>query len=323
MATALYSRLPNFMLASIVVAALTACSDPQPGVGPSYSGSAAELEGTPFCVEGCLDEDPSASSPGVFINTNVTGTKCFNGSQTDYDQDGVSDQCERLLAGAFAPELAMSSNDRTGREPKWVARKVGTNRVLILYLLSYFHDDGPSTSWCNQNVLDLFEREACAGHYGDSELIGVEVYYDTDSQHWLPQEVSYSTHQTYRVFSRGSNAYPMGLEYPSKAGSYPRAYVAFAKHANYESDAACDAGSIAGTDECYPNLWQRVYAGSDVSLGSRQVHTTAQDCMLAKDAVLKETGRTECYWTVKRFSGWTGGSPDASAYADRLITFGF
>jgi hypothetical protein len=104
---------------------ITACSEgsltpaedtSQPVVNASSGGIG------PLCQLGCVETDPDPESAGVFLGSGVTDEVCFAGGQTDTDLDGLSTFCEKILAGAFAPELWYASNDDVGGEPHWVAR---------------------------------------------------------------------------------------------------------------------------------------------------------------------------------------------------------
>lgn len=271
------------------------------------------------CQLGCIEQDPHPSSPGVFLGSGVDDVVCFNDGQTDADVDGLGDFCEKNLAAAFSPQLALASSDRTDREPHWAARPTSTG-VEIAYLLSYYTDDGPDTAWCSTNVQEPF-TEACSGHFGDSEVIALEVYYNEAYQHWILGTARYSAHTSINVYSRGSNAYPTVLYFPSHAGAYPRAYVAYSKHANYASDAECDAGAIFGSDTCIADTYERVFMPASANIGSRSHHFS--DCMASSNPILSGNGIQECYWTVKAFSGWSGGAPTADPYSTILTNYGF
>jgi hypothetical protein len=217
------------------------------------------------------------------------------------------------LAAAFAPDLYSGHSDRVDREPHWVAQPRGTNRVRIGYLLSYHVDGGTTNPLCQNPIAD----GPCAGHYGDSEAIWLDVYYN--GVHWVLDTARYSAHGDLNTYGRGLGAYPGILTYPSHPGAYPRSWVSYNKHANYANDALCDAGGLFGFDSCISGASTRVYAGGNVNLGSRAYHTALQDCMTSSDPVYSGNGQIECYWTQRRFAGWTGGIPSSDAYSDPLL----
>lgn len=281
-----------------------------------------------MCHVGCLDVDPHPNAPGLFLGSGVTDGLCFNPMvQTDTDLDMLSDFCEKNLAAAFAPQLAYSASDDTGREPKWVAAPTALDeaRVRILYLISYYKDNGPEIEPypCPSRMPYQFWEDPCTAHDGDSETIALDVSYDSETQHWVLRNASYSAHTGYNFYGALPDGHPLALEYVGNhPGGAPRAYVAYSKHANYATEAECDAGA-AGFEVCMPDTFERLAAGANSNLGSYAKHTASQDCMLASNPIYRATGRTECYWTTKRFSGWIGGQPDASAYSERLREFGF
>ena len=322
----------RLMVPLAVLLLLASCSEPTRVEPAGETPSAAKV--TPQCLPGCNDDpdDPptAPAPPGIFISTAVTSTTCFSGAGTDTDQDGLSDRCENDLAAAFAPQLAITGADRTSREPHWAAKGYPASKIVrIAYLLSYHYDDGPSTSWCNNNVPELFSvegwRKVCSGHYGDSELIVLDVYYNPATQRWLLDCATYSAHESWTLKCRTSTAqsYTFGVVYPDKQGGYPRSYVAYKKHANYFTEAACDSGAMLGTDSCSPTRYERVYAGGNVNIGSRAVHSMWQDCVLTTTPIFASIGKKECYWTVKAFGGWQNYLPQSTAYSTRIQGFGF
>ena len=276
------------------------------------TGPHTEISESVSCMLGCVETDPNPASPGVWLTSAVTPDYCIQSGDTDTDQDFLSDRCEYDLAAAFAPELYYAHADRVDGEPHWVAQPHGTNRVRIGYLLSY-HTDGGTTNPLCQN---MFGDGPCAGHFGDSEAIWLDVYYN--GVHWVLDTARYSAHDNINVYGRGSSAYPTILTYPSHPGAYPRSWVSYAKHANYATDALCDTGGALGLDTCISDTPARVYAGGNVNIGSRTQHTALQDCMPSSDPIYAGNGNIECYWTDSLFAGWTGGRPAASAYSDPL-----
>ena len=258
--------------------------------------------------------DPAPQAPGIFLGPAVTAAVCFNGSQLDTDVDGIADVCENALALNFAPQLAYSSSDRVFREMKWVARPLGGGRARVAYLLSYYFDDG--LPGCP------FGPILCGGHYGDSEDIVLDLYYNAGTQHWVLHQAMYSVHGNYYTYPRTLTAFPITLYYPGKPGGYPRVYVSFRKHANYGSDQECDAG-VFTTDDCKANTFLQLIPTAAKNIGSRASHTSAQDCMASTNPLYSGNGVTECYWTNRSFGGWQGKTPKASAYSPKLSALGF
>lgn len=258
-----------------------------------------------------IGTDPAPSAPGIFLGSAVSGTACTTGSQADADRDGLTEVCENALAAAFAPRLAFSASDRTGREPRWAARPLSAGKVRIAYLLSLYFDDG--TYGCSFGLI------LCGGHYGDSETIVLDVYYNGTSRHWVLHLAVFSAHGVYNVYPRVFSAYP-SMNFSDKKGGYPKAFLALRKHALYRSDTECDDGEL-GLDECQADTEQRIPAGSALNIGSRDGHSAGQDCV--RSQVFTSSTATECYWTVRDFGGWQGKSPKAGAYSRILEFFGF
>jgi hypothetical protein len=277
---------------------LFACSE-----GPTSPTHAPELA--------IIGTDPAPSAPGIFLGTAVTSTACINRSRADADRDGLADACENDLAAGFAPQLAYAAVDRTGREPRWAARPLSGGKVRIAYLLSLYFDDG--AYGCSLGPI------LCGGHYGDSETIVLDVYYSSNSQHWVLHQAIFSAHGVYNVYPRFFSAYP-SMNFPAKKGGYPKAFLALRKHALYRSNTECDDGEL-GLDECNADTYERIVAGSALNIGSRGNHTAARDCV--RSTVFTSRTVTECYWTVRNFGGWQGKSPKAGSYSSILSFFGF
>jgi hypothetical protein len=273
------------------------------------------------CHEGfCTgDEDPFPDSAGVWISNTVTADQCFEGGHTDADQDGLSDFCENNLAEAFAPELVLASalNDPATREPRWAARPLGNNQVMIVYLLAYHMDYGSVHLGCPI-------APGCQGHPGDSEAIGLVVEYQPSTEHWLLVGAKYSNHTSYKYFET-PGSYPKQLQYPGQKGGRPRAYVATGKHANYSSAASCYEGNPPYyTDHCSIDRFEIVVTGASRNVGSHAVQF--QDCVTSTHPVYAPLGHPECFWSGTTFHGWTGavGFPDpTSGYQQRMVSFGF
>ena len=120
------------------------------------------------------------------------------------------------------------------------------------------------------------------------------------------------------------------MEYPDRTAGYPRVYVADRKHANYPTNSYCDQhggeplGIHTNSDDCDSQRTSiRLEVGPQKNIGSRS--SPFLDCMVTDSTNHPTTivGRTECYWTVKPFTGWYGVAPSAGAYSDHLNVIGF
>lgn len=296
-------------------------------IEPTPAPTVPQLGGPvqPLCQVGCVEIDSFPNAPGVFLGSGVTPLQCFDGVQSDADQDGLGDFCEKQLAWAFAPELYYWSGDNVGRESYWVARPEGTNHVLVGYLLSYYRDEGSNAWPCGLPGAP----SSCNGHNGDSEAIFLDLYYNDATNHWVLDNGRYSQHGAFVVYGRGTKSYPTQLFYPSHPGSYPRAYVSEGKHANYRTANDCNNGGFLDIDTCTSvNTAARVIAGANLNLGSRAYHSSNQDCVASTNTSYEHygSGRLECYWTTQNFRGWiptTIGGAESSSYSSVLSSQGF
>lgn len=282
----------------------------------------------PMCKLGCMDVDPDPEAPGVFLGSGVTDEVCFTSAQTDNDADGLSTFCENNLAMAFAPELRYAYGDEVGREPYWAARPGSGGTVVIAYLISYYRDAGSSAGVCNLPP-PLYDP-SCDGHNGDSETIFLEVYYNSETHHWVLGKATYSQHESYSEYATSGGSgfdYPYVLEYPGHPGVYPRSYVSEGKHANYSSEIECEAGANFAADTCAGvDTSERLLVSGAYNVGSHSVHLI--DCVGSRDSyyIYYGSGRLECYWTTSNFRGWiptSVGGAESSPYHNRLIYGGF
>ena len=328
----IWRRRTHLIMCSVLLAGMTAVGCREDSSQPLEPDLAKGDRPGTQCQLGCVDPPPDVpDAHGYFLGSGVNPTACTNGSQTDTDQDGLSDFCEKNLGAAFSPQLYYAYGDEVGREPHWVARPLSTGVVRLGYLISYYRDAGNSSFGCDTfNWLD----PSCGGHHGDSEAVYLDVMYNAKTQYWMLKTARYSQHGTLFPYDavNCTQTYWAGcvkLYYPNVYRGYPRVYVAVGKHANYATRAECDEGGFGGSDTCYGvNTAARLPAGWILNLGSRPVHTAAQDCMVTTNPAhwYYGSGRTECYWTSKRFRGWVPTNVsglDSDPYSSQLGTMGF
>jgi hypothetical protein len=267
------------------------------------------------CVSGCIEKDSFPNAPGVYLTTAVTPTKCFNGSYTDRDQDGVGDRCENDIAVAFVPTFRYQASDDVSRESYWAANRLGTTQTIrVLYMLGYYYDFGVQEGYTSCKLSSLGEILAeCDGHHGDSEHVLVTVYYEPDTKHWVIDRLQLSHHGGYITGNRGTNEYPMGIQYAlKKLGRNAIIWVADGKHANYPSQAACDAGNGGGFlvdlvfsyDTCEGNnSFFTFTAPASRNVGSGRVRLI--DCVLSQNPFYQDPPHPqECFWSNALFTGW-------------------
>lgn len=334
------------MLKSVVVIACATlvglgCGERIEPVGPQEDARLSLIDGgvSPnTTIIGCeMDPecsgvtDPSPTAPGYWLGSSVTPDACFfNEMATDGDMDDLADYCEEILAWRFRPEMRYASGDYVAREPRWVARRHGPDRVLVAYLFAYYRDLGSNAWGCPVPG----RPDLCASHVGDSELLVLRIRYSDGTQHWITEESWFSQHGEYEYARRDQETYPTmsfagnQLEYPDRPGGYLRTYVALRKHANYYTVASCNAGGTFGSDTCVGgDTSVRLEAGSYANLGSRS--SPFIDCIVAEDPQhpYYGSGREECFWTdTQWFRGWfpeSVGGPTADPYNAFLAGFGF
>lgn len=286
----------------------------------------------PACIEGCLDPDPDPSAPGIFIpGTPYTLDGCAN-SGGDIDYDGLSGECEHQLALAFAPRLSFVYADDVRRDPKYAAHWVATDTVRIVYLLSYWMDNGsPGAPLC------VPQFTGCAGHIGDSEAIVLDVTYEPTVQHWQVVRALLSIHgQNYTCVKTapksfpcvsGSFLFPPGnLQFASHPQAAPLIYVADGKHANYPTDAACDAGGHYSSDDCSsPRYLDVALVSQSNNIGSRAHQLIDGTTTSNSTHPAFSSHYTEYYWTVQAFRGWFSPAigTTSRSYSEILGDYGF
>ena len=329
-------------LASLLV--FTSCAPPTESSSTALVESKASLPDAggggiqPMCVEGCLEVDPAPSGRGYFLpGTENQPSYCADGS-IDQDQDGLDDNCEYALALTFAPLLSFEIGDYVDRESRWAARWEGSNSVALMYLHSYYQDNGvPGGAFCQGFIDD------CDPHPGDAEWVYLAVEYDGDTHHWYLKDAVLSAHTWHvEMATTGTDTVPrtignhhtgIGFEYPDRVAGYPRIYVADGKHANYPTQSYCDAhggewlGIIAATDECTnPRSAVRATVLYNQNVGS-DGHRLI-DCVASQNPnhPAYSLQIQECYWSTGRhFFGWFNFNNNdyGEAYGDILRSAGF
>ena len=304
-------------------------------------------------MAGFCGSDPHPEAVGVYIASTITASACTGGEMQDTDLDGLADLCEQTLADAFDPWLRYNSSDIAwGKEASYAGKPYWRNGILvvrILYMPSYYYDAGTFDVNCLQGLFD------CAGHYGDSEAIVLEVYYNAATQHWILNDAVLSHHTSYTMaygnshsdFAEGNpifhipvngdsalvdkavtmESYPTDVTYThgGRLGGAPDVWVAVNKHSNYVNQSDCTAGGH-GTDRCSADAWEQMWL-HDKYVGSRNVGSDVvhlMDCVPARIPPTSYWGYQECYWTGVNFAGWSGiSAPVSPGYRVRLTAWGF
>jgi hypothetical protein len=286
---------------------------------------------------GC-DTPPQPTGAVVpdFANFNACWIGLPNGTfppnAADKDNDGLKDQCEYELAYAFRPFMAFSSTDIDASRETYYSVKVKSvtsKTVEIFYAIGYHEDDGESGPVC----------QGCSAHQGDSEWIIVEADGTTG---WVLTFATLSAHWNEPVVD-GTTRYSSGhFAYPENFRARPEVWVAEDKHANYNTDDACDSGAEF-TDNCdrnslstkWGNTLTNISPGTNigqdggvifVNFGGRSNRLV--DC-IASVTTLNPTQPyypgTECFWSGTTFRGWLAPpvGDGSTPYATALRAFGF
>lgn len=321
----------SWLFRSFVLVMLAACSESTGPVATTESPRSPTEALPMFCEAGCLEEDPNPSAPGIYIAGEAyTKSGCIEfGSDADYD--GLSDECEHQLALHFAPFLSFVYGDDVRRDPKYAAHWEAIDTVRVAYLLSYWMDNGsPGAPLC------IPQFEGCAGHLGDSEAIVLDLIYDTSSHHWQVARALLSVHglnyfcvkQSHSFpCQSGSHLYPSGnLQFASHPQAAPLIMVADGKHANYPTDAACDAGGHYSADDCStPRYVDVAMVTQSNNIGSRN-HQWIDGATTSNNTHPSYSSQyVEYYWTSQAFRGWFNPSLGTTSrpYTDILADYGF
>lgn len=301
------------------------CRDSQgPADLPAMSGGRI----SPLCQLGCVDPDPFPEAPGIFVGNLLSDENCIGAGWSDYDLDGLADLCEEQLAWAFRPELSYFSEDYVDREPRWVAKPIGSDSVRIGYLFSYYRDMGD----------DVFG----GSHWGDSERLWVDLWYNPSTKHWITGQLYAPAHDRMSVATGTPGWYPkrylsawspplnpsyFNVVYPGSRGGQVRVFVGEGKHSSYLSHEECNyGGGILHSDNCtHHDTVVRDGAGPIQNLGSRW-HPFIK-CVVTQNPYhpFYGAGGVECYWTAPKFMGWYpyANDPGSDGYGGHLEAFGF
>jgi len=306
------SPVRRWALAGLILTLGVGCSTTDPILAPQVETAQSIL-----CLSGCIDpdDDPNPDSAGVWVGEDFSASSCLGGEFPDEDADGVGDQCEWVIARRFAPVMIFDAYDEVGRQPYFAVRSNGDSTLVILYMPAYYLDLGCSSIPLCGTIDD--------GHLGDSEAIGVLVYWNPSSQHWLTSTAVLSAHTSYRTLSKGGNQCPAALEYPNESCGRFMVHVAYGKHANYETRSACNNSSA---DYCNNggSTGDTLFTEIPRNIGSYDNRFV--DCVYSLED--PTPSYQECFWTGypswNKFFGWHGPNGDGSSpHSARLEDFGF
>ena len=288
----------------------------------------------PHCLPG-PNEDPYPDSAGVWLGMvegqQMSFSYCTT-SSSDTDGDTVAEYCENKLAESFRPEMVSHEFDSVDGEPYYAVQKASSSTIRIFYMLGYYWDFGDCVL-----IEPPFPGACHNAHAGDSEFVIVDVAYNYFTSHWEVVAAYTSAHYGAPLTDSSRWNYHFQLEYPVRSRWYPRIYVADAKHANYNTRGACDAGA-SGADSCsYPSASWRPEVNSLYNIGSRSApapdvpfdqYGNQYTCVESRDwehRVLFGYEGEECFWGQwPAFRGWQEDAPFvATSYNSLLADFGF
>ena len=239
--------------------------------------------------------DPHPEAPGLWLGDNVAPGTCFadrGASITDADRDWLDDHCEVELARAFAPTWEMSLSDGCPNgEPHWAAKYFPAPQVVrIAYMPAYYDDCGGGS---------------IGDHRGDSEMVMVQVVFNSTSRHWEFERMWLSSHFN-SMFDRSSWAVREQAEFLYRPLTHPHVYVSERKHANYRSFGDCNY--VWGIDSCNVNNWQRWRFPVDPARNIGSFHTDLIGCPPSR-GVFAGSGTIECFYSQPfgasyPFCGW-------------------
>lgn len=266
--------------------------------------------------------DPSPQAPGVHLGAGITPAYCF-AAASDIDHDGFDDNCERLLAQNFRPEMASAPSDDTRGEVYFIVQPVGSN-IRVTYLLGYYWDLGDPHAWCETP----FTPE-CGGHHGDSEWVSLDVEYC--APRWCLDQAILSAH--WQTDNDETDIVSFGeMEYPANWRGYPRVYVALKKHSNYYSKERCNGFWTFDVCADAP-VYQRVEYVPHRNIGSR-THNAISDgypknrpgTCRGSEELFQGSGILECFWLAPsgyHFNGWQEANDPVNPYLPQLSYLGF
>ncbi len=281
--------------------------------GPTSAASAADTD----CGLVVCPEEPGRGGAGGSTDlanyVGLTIEECQSG--TDSDGDGLTDDCEKKVAQAFAPWMRVHPDDDVTRDEYYVVMPSTGNRILVFYAFGYHRDHG---------------RASFYAHNGDSEFVIVEVAAQSDPT-WYMTEVFLSAHLGEKWGADHSGRFG-ATELASSRGA-PIVWVAKNKHANYTSKAACDGGGAGWgiVEHCGKSYLTRFEVFDDGNLGQSgndnpgTGYRMLNNCVESRSRPNTTTG-IECYWVSgRRFYGWQSRREDkgSGAYYEKLAQFGF
>ena len=307
-------RLPYLLLA---VLAVVRCADGEPALLEPHSTDVTVQREycydpvDPHCINEPPPGDPDPMDEGEYLGLQY-GTNCFGSLyNNDVDGDQLDDACEVALARAFRPLMHFSQGETwQARESYWRVTMRPGLVVRIYYLLGYHYDPGAKCFWDFKLV--------CMSHWGDSEFVVLEVYFDDDTSHWKVLRGYLSAHwnndnSQSRWYGHAS------LRYDDEQRGAPVVYVAYRKHANYATAEIC----TETTDSCPgPGFREPFLVQSERNVGEPGASMVTEPVRISNPSYYG----TEYFWSDVRFCGWhqaaiDGGRANCAASYYKALTY--
>lgn len=331
--------IPRSLVAALVAASVgVACAD-SAITAPARPVQTAAAHRDDSCnpeVAFVACNDPGYSAPmpqnqGYQLGISMSG--CMGpAAWDDVDRDSLSDNCELILATAFAPKMMMNVqfinlNSALNQGATWpgeyywgatpVTVGFDTRRIRLAYMPAYYHDWGHG----------LFD----SGHNGDSEFIMIDVEYVPEHNSFEMRDAFLSAHcgAFLATFETDPDCQWWGTSYWDNASGFvdtplgaPVVWVANGTNANYFGQHKCNTGSN-WFDDCY-GLYDgaRFPITPGFNVGSYRGHMLPDWIYARRYPTLGQSDKVESFWPGHGFAGWQGGVGETS-YAAILARFGF
>ncbi len=323
----------------------------------------AGCQQTPGCWTDPVEPDEFPDSPGLLLPTYYTPTQCFATSTgnnafgegiNDLDRDGLDDNCEGMLAEKFVPQYVVSPYDCDIRGvPHWAAKYFPVKSggptkatVRIIFLSAFYQDCGTPGYGTIAGIACDYDAKDCAGHFGDSEFMTLDIRFNSGTRHWYVSNEFLSAH--YLVTGESSRAIttcyfesactptmtkPNGgssaavVRWVDKPGGRPVFYLASGKHGAYPDYNTCNNGGTAGLDNCTGSPTNSIgtaqFFSRNRNVGSWQ-HRNIDVVSLPSDPLHPGT---EKFWTYAGadtlFFGWLGSDGKGSTHYARWLVHRF
>jgi hypothetical protein len=252
---------------------------------------------------------PGPQCDGIMLSRSAADWSiCAVSHAVDADHDNVDDNCEYLVAQAFAPSLRLSATEPNGsRQSYWAVTiddRPGTEQSLrIFYMFAYNHDES---------------------HDGDSEFAQLRIWFDESATYggtngrWKLVSATYSAHfGELNDYTTDYGYSDLGYDFGGPFRGAPVDFVSRGKHANYAHKEDC-GGVFHPADDCTDNTVQvRFDVLTDRNIGSSRY--PFRNCVQSVEPTVYLG--IECLWTGTHFVGWVDGSTASTTGYRTLLDY--